>query len=772
METVASETIVAAQDSNQEQQHDHKQNSIKQQNIVDDETEELLGSVTTFPKTSGIDGPAVRTSARVIHKLRMDSTPLPHPEKKEAQNETSTVTQPKTPSQPKPHVKVQWSNEEMGFFFEALNEHGRDFEQISRIINSKMRRKSPSDHDFKTKDHVRQVYDRTFQKASRYLKFSDDVKKPAQELYTLINYGEMKRKVVMSKEKIFLKFFKNLVYKGFVMIRWKGKNIKVKTPSCRALRKLNQLEGNTDDNIQLPQRIDVNLRPVDVKSWGYVQSLAQNPRVRMVSLPLHKRVASLIVTMQQKWQMNNSRLYEKYVTSGVQRHGVHKIGEELAARSQSDVVQLKKEEPMLCFMPPRDTVIHRPMVQLNELMSSYNICLNSYEERIGAKTKGESLCSDSAHLKEMLKHPSKRMRLDSASEKKLKTEEQKNQSEELGIAIIDHKSNDSVEVEIKKTDEEKLSPETKKESPEVLKDPEDVLQPLLSAGAPQTLPVPGPSIPIKSEEEVKPPPTISSASSTSKYKKKEQTMMNGNQKKEQPYKPLIDEETLKKTRKGWNLMTVADLTIGDLYLMFGSDSKLALEYDVCEAKVSPPETSEAVECKFGSKKLGNKLKNLLSIAGLMEGANNSLLNGYLSSHSCDRNSGDNNHRGEHAFKQPVPNYLAPRSQHQARWRLNQRIRQIPSQIIPGVSSQHVVREVYQTPPLVENQASKVLSDKTPDNIEDVTKIIDEKIQGLSARDVVNRFSESSGSSMRSFWDCFPSNILDRSATISEGENYC
>lgn len=98
-----------------------------QSNVIDDT--ELLGSVTTFP-TSENDGPAVRTSARVIHKLRMDSTPLPTTEKKEVQSETSTVTQPKTPSHSKvAHVKVQWINQERNYFFDALNEHGRDFEQ-------------------------------------------------------------------------------------------------------------------------------------------------------------------------------------------------------------------------------------------------------------------------------------------------------------------------------------------------------------------------------------------------------------------------------------------------------------------------------------------------------------------------------------------------------------------------------------------------------------------------------------------------------------------
>lgn len=69
-----------------------------------------------------------------------------------------------------------------------------------------------------------------------------EVKKLAQELYALINYGEMRRKLQFVSDKHFMKL-KHLVYSGHIMIRSKGKNIRIKTPSCKALRKLNQLDG-------------------------------------------------------------------------------------------------------------------------------------------------------------------------------------------------------------------------------------------------------------------------------------------------------------------------------------------------------------------------------------------------------------------------------------------------------------------------------------------------------------------------------------------------
>lgn len=41
-----------------------------------------------------------------------------------------------------------------------------------------------------------------------------------------------------------------LIYRGTVQIRVKGKTIRIKTPMCRALRKLNELDGKIFINIQ------------------------------------------------------------------------------------------------------------------------------------------------------------------------------------------------------------------------------------------------------------------------------------------------------------------------------------------------------------------------------------------------------------------------------------------------------------------------------------------------------------------------------------------
>lgn len=55
------------------------------------------------------------------------------------------------------------------------------------------------------------------------------------------------------------------------------------------------------DDIKLPSRVVVELRPKNMESYMRVQSCAQNPLLRTV-LPLQKRLSCLIDCAMQKWQ--------------------------------------------------------------------------------------------------------------------------------------------------------------------------------------------------------------------------------------------------------------------------------------------------------------------------------------------------------------------------------------------------------------------------------------------------------------------------------------
>lgn len=59
------------------------------------------------------------------------------------------------------------------FFFEALNEFGKDFEAIANYVNTKSKRKHISDITFKSREQVRLFYSQSYQKIAKYLKFSE-----------------------------------------------------------------------------------------------------------------------------------------------------------------------------------------------------------------------------------------------------------------------------------------------------------------------------------------------------------------------------------------------------------------------------------------------------------------------------------------------------------------------------------------------------------------------------------------------------------------------
>lgn len=277
-------------------------------------------------------------------------------------------------------------------------------------------------------------------------------------------------------------------------------------------------------------------------------------------------------------------------------------------------------EPLLCFAPPKDVVIHRPMIQLNEFLSSYNICLNSYEQRIGAKTLGERLSAERvSQIKENMKN-SKRVRHNSESEKISSPDNKKskiiseNATPNVLPMVLEKKhenaqelegqgndSNESLKIKREDTaDSESENLATKIKFDEV----EPVIQIKIEM-AENDIPVVNDAIICDTKNSS----TIAIKSTKPKRHRDPTHRPNTN-----AFKPLISDEALKQVREGWSLKNVGDLTVGDLYLMFGTDSKLVLEYHWTDLE---PEEGEEVE-EPGKNIIGNKLKQLLTMASLLD----------------------------------------------------------------------------------------------------------------------------------------------------------
>ncbi|XP_059488324.1 protein cramped [Neocloeon triangulifer] len=256
----------------------------------------------------------VRSSARVSKKAKLD---LQTKTAKDEKGKSAIVSGPSNLSATEGKRKRNWglwSVEDKNIFFEALNEFGKDFDAIQNHFASKIKKRGVT--EAKNKDQVRHFYYRNWHKISKFINFNPDLGKVNQELFGLINYGELRKRLGRSvlDKNVILKLHE-LIYDGTTQIKVKGKTVRVKTPPCRALRKLGQNETGGEGCPKLPQRVGVELRPLNNRTWGIVHVKAYNPRVS-TNQPLQHKLSSLITLLQNRWQSRDSKLLEKLAAAG------------------------------------------------------------------------------------------------------------------------------------------------------------------------------------------------------------------------------------------------------------------------------------------------------------------------------------------------------------------------------------------------------------------------------------------------------------------------
>ncbi|XP_074604332.1 cramped chromatin regulator isoform X2 [Brevipalpus obovatus] len=211
-----------------------------------------------------------------------------------------------------------WKNDDTQWFFEALTEHGKDFSAIQIYMALRYDKKLPTPQEqVKNREQVRHYYYRTWHKISPCLTFPEYLDKQTQELYGLINFGELWKKLGSKSDSKIKHHLNELVNTGQTLVKFKGKNLKIKTPVCKALKKLHKLDdiSSSHPNVNnLPKEIVVELHPATNDAWMRVHSLAQNPRLR-VKVPLQKRLSELISYLDNRWSSVRIREleYESHV---------------------------------------------------------------------------------------------------------------------------------------------------------------------------------------------------------------------------------------------------------------------------------------------------------------------------------------------------------------------------------------------------------------------------------------------------------------------------
>ncbi|XP_065364786.1 protein cramped isoform X2 [Calliphora vicina] len=551
--------------------------------VQEADTEELLGSVTTY------NCHGTRTSARVIQKMRQDqqTRPItPPPSERDVSRKEERSAAQKTPSQVRAN-RPTWSNVERNHFFDALNEFGKDFEAIGNFINTKLKRRSPAtDFSFKSKDQVRQHYYQTYHKICKYIRFSEEVRKPVQELYALINYGEMRRKLQFVTDKHFMKL-RNLIYHGHISVRCKGKNIRIKTPSCKALRRLNQLDDTLED-IRLPSKIEVVISPANMEAFGRVQTIAQNPRCR-TTVPLHKKLVNFIKTFQHKWRSMDVRIADeaKLIAS---QESLNTTPQQASATTHLNDLNVQDSE--ICFLPKPGVTIHRPLLSITEYLSSVNICLTAYEERMGVTVRGEQLnaerCSASSALQSATSNTNissgnKRLRTESGSEKRSPEQLKRvkgldNSYENILVTVEEAQLSSNENDSFNNAKNESSGDELSDEIQELLSDSNEInnSKEHVAATEPQNPPppppAPVPSITTAATE-------ITSANCMSQLNTAVRSKRSlASKTSRSVFKPLLNDDVIQRIRSGWTSSNAGDITIGDLYVVFGHDSKLQLDY--------------------------------------------------------------------------------------------------------------------------------------------------------------------------------------------------
>jgi len=274
-----------------------------------------------------------RSSMRVLRKREEErlASPIIVPEE---------PAEASTPIQQQPAARrrtwEQWSDEDKLLFFKALNDCGKNFAAIQDSMASLCKRPSSKVAVPKNREQIRTFYYRTWHKIGKHLAqcWSEELKKTARELYGLINYGELRKRAGQNveqdrwmKEKL-----QELVMTGGATIRVKGKAVRVRTPVCRALKRLNvKLDpggavaqanaaaassslllastGTSGGDGPVPEvKIAVNLRPATANDLHRVHAgCVQNPRLRLKAEP-SVRLSALVAHLESKWTQTSERL--------------------------------------------------------------------------------------------------------------------------------------------------------------------------------------------------------------------------------------------------------------------------------------------------------------------------------------------------------------------------------------------------------------------------------------------------------------------------------
>ncbi|XP_029648703.1 protein cramped-like [Octopus sinensis] len=512
------------------------------------------------------------TRTRGIKRPKREQRPPGSPAKKVAK-EVKTAT----PEAKKRQWEL-WTVDEKSTFFQALNECGRDFDAIQNNFAQKYKKKGALAMMIKNKEQVRHFYYRTWNKISKYIEMKDGIKKHALEVYGLIHYGEMRKRLGGMRADKNLHKLNEFIQEGSTLIKIRRKSFRIRTPYCNALKKINNVEDPVEDEdstCRVPERVTLELNPKNNSAWFHVQEMAQNPRLRM-TLKSDQHLSTVMSFLQKKWKPPRLKLKES----------LNSFDE-----SQKQLV-LYPHRSSKCYPVSLQAIETAPKPDLK--LSNYYTNIKAHKARImpTVSTNNENSC-DAAFVQSP----------------KLSSENAKDDGILSGSFI---KESDGPVTVSGTTDfadvssDNAMFPDTMM-SHSSSNVSENSSQPVLNSAENKTLEM-SPQVSEKNDENKSAVTSCNTSHTTTVTSNSSSVAPNTTDIRTSEDLEKIKIKLLEQSKKGWTMKEAENLTVAQLFLIFGKDEPIRLEYDW--SKTSPDSKDKLYE----SYSIINRLRRLVHLA--------------------------------------------------------------------------------------------------------------------------------------------------------------
>jgi hypothetical protein len=442
-------------------------------------------------------------------------------------------------------------------------------------------------HYIKNKNQIRHFYYRTWHKIAPHIEFAPNIKKSTRELYALVNYGELWKKVGGTLGGKLGSKLNDLVQKGSTALKIKGKTLRVRTPVCRALKELHsRVVGGSGGDValggggggirgpaqpKLPAKVVISLRPRHTADWVRVQKFAQNPHLRL-TVGLQRRVVSLLRCLTAKWRPPEAKL-----AAGLGL-GEDKVAAVLGTPAAT--------EEQLVILPRKGAKINIPVISAAPVLTSSDIGLqnmppddepaapgpsSSIPVAAGGAEDGGNVASSSLTQKK----PRVRFKFagPDAVETIIREVEDEEEEEEAAPPLPDSQ------------EEERLTPPRgrKRKFGELLMSEDFLLtedseaESSRSPGGPPTDPGSDKESDIENADGGPGSSGVISISNGSGVIKKEENGGEENGVKQE--EPVAAASLQRDPTLGWSLQTAGNLTVGELYWMLGEEGSAGFQLD-------------------------------------------------------------------------------------------------------------------------------------------------------------------------------------------------